>query len=240
MHHGIDSTSAMSVPKMPVSRPWRNQGYPEPMPSSYRVLVADDQLLVRVGILAVLREIGGYDCLPPVEDGARCIARCEFDPPDLLLLDINMPGANGLEVTQAVLARHPQVRIVVLTSHASAELAGQAMEAGARGFVSKDFVMDELALALRMVMAGRPYMSPDIALQAVAPQVAQTTAGQHCAGRQPRSGEAAASCADATPVRCAALHLAGTVQQGDRPRAGPEPQDRGIPPRRTHPAAGPA
>lgn len=139
------------------------------MASKHRVLVADDQLLVRVGILALLREIGGYDCLEPVEDGASCIRLCESDPPDLLLLDINMPGANGLEVTQAVLARHPQVRIVVLTGHASAELAGQALEAGARGFVSKDFVLDELALALRMVMAGRPYMSPDIAMQAMVP-----------------------------------------------------------------------
>lgn len=131
------------------------------------VFIADDQALVRAGVVAILKELGGFECIGTAEDGQRCLLACAKCPPDILLLDLNMPGSDGLHVAQAVHAAHPEVRIVILTSHTDAALARRALELGASGFVSKDFVLDELALALHSVAQGRAYLSPDVALATV-------------------------------------------------------------------------
>lgn len=135
--------------------------------SATRVLVADDQVLVRAGVAALLGQMEGFVCAGAVEDGARCLAACAAEAPDIVLLDLQMPGSDGLAVAEMLRARHPGVRIVILTSRAEAGLARRALALGAAGFVSKDFVLEELALALRTVVAGRVYLSPDVALAAV-------------------------------------------------------------------------
>ncbi|MFT3857314.1 MAG: response regulator transcription factor [Aquabacterium sp.] len=136
------------------------------MPNT-RVIVADDQVLVRAGIVAILEELGGYACVAAVSDGQQCIDACDRLLPDALLLDINMPGMDGLAVATHVRAAHPQVRILILTSSTGPELARKALELGVAGFVSKDFVLDELALALRSIADGRTYVSPDVALSTI-------------------------------------------------------------------------
>jgi DNA-binding NarL/FixJ family response regulator len=132
-----------------------------------RVIVADDQLLVRAGIQHLLQEIGGFVCIATVPDGEQALRACADDTPDILLLDMHMPGPDGLSVTQQVLARHPGVHVVILSSDTSADLARRTLAAGARGYVSKDFVLDELAAALKAIASGRVYLSPDIALAAM-------------------------------------------------------------------------
>ncbi len=138
-----------------------------PPPPARTVLVADDQVLVRAGVAALLADMDGFTCIGTVEDGPRCLQACAAQAPDILLLDLQMPGPDGMDVAQAVRQAHPLVRIVILTSHADAQRARRALALGAAGFVSKDFVLDELALALRSVAAGRSYLSPDVALAAV-------------------------------------------------------------------------
>lgn len=135
--------------------------------STTTVMVADDQVLVRAGVTALLSQLPGFECTAAVEDGERCLAACAERAPDVLLLDLDMPGRDGLEVAALVRERHPQVRVVILTGRAEAGLARRALALGAAGFVSKDFVLDELATALRSVVAGRPYLSPEIALAAM-------------------------------------------------------------------------
>lgn len=135
--------------------------------STTKVLVADDQVLVRAGVAALLAQLDGFACAGMVEDGAKCLAACAADAPDIVLLDLQMPGADGLTVARELRERHPDLRIVILTSRAEAGLARRALEIGVVGFVSKDFVLDELALALRTVVAGRTYLSPDVALATV-------------------------------------------------------------------------
>ncbi len=132
-----------------------------------RVIVADDQLLVRAGIQSLLADIDGFVCVDAVPDGDLALSACEANSPDILLLDMHMPGPDGLTVTQEVLKRHPAVSVVILSSDTSADLARRALAAGARGYVSKDFVLDELAAALKAIAAGRVYLSPDIALAAM-------------------------------------------------------------------------
>lgn len=128
-----------------------------------RVIVADDQLLVRAGIVAILEEMGGFECIASVSDGLRCIEACKQAPPHILLLDINMPGMDGLSVAQTIRQTHPQVRIVILTGSTRPDLARRALDIGVFGFVSKDFVLDELSMAMRCVKEGRIYISPDVA-----------------------------------------------------------------------------
>lgn len=134
---------------------------------SMSVLVADDQVLVRAGAEALINATPGFRCIGSVEDGQRCLAACARQQPDILLLDVQMPGPDGLQVAQSVRRQHPGVRIVILTSRVDSALARRALSEGAAGFVSKDFVLDELGLALRTVAAGRQYLSPDVALAAV-------------------------------------------------------------------------
>ena len=129
--------------------------------------MADDQVLVRAGVQALIDAMAGFRCIGAVEDGRRCLEACAHRAPDILLLDVQMPGPDGLQVAQQVRARHPQVRIVFLTSRVDAALARRALAEGAAGYVSKDFVLDELGLALRTVAGGRQYLSPEVALAAV-------------------------------------------------------------------------
>ena len=132
-----------------------------------RVLVADDQVLVRAGVAALLAQMPGFDCVGSAENGAQCLQACALLAPDILLLDLQMPDTDGLVVAQALRGQCPGLRVVILTSHASASHARQALAQGVAGFVSKDFVRDELAQALRCVAAGRPYISADVAMAAV-------------------------------------------------------------------------
>nr|WP_290672855.1 response regulator transcription factor [Aquabacterium sp.] len=132
-----------------------------------RVIVADDQILVRAGIVAILEDLGGFECIAAVDDGPRCLKACASTPPDILLLDLNMPSVNGLDVARAIRQTQPEIKIVILTSSTDADLAKRAIDLGVSGFVSKDFVLAELAMALHCVREGRVYLSPDIALSAV-------------------------------------------------------------------------
>jgi DNA-binding NarL/FixJ family response regulator len=184
-----------------------------------RVIVADDQVLVRAGIVAILEDMGGFECIVAVADGRHCMIACAENTPDILLLDIHMPDMNGLDVARTIRKTYPSVRIVILTSSTDAELARKAISMGAYGFVSKDFVLDELALAMRSVSEGRVYMS---------------------LGRHARQQRTQSTILDTQAARGAALHRSGPVQQGNRPRAGRERQDGGVPPRRADPAPGSA
>ncbi len=130
------------------------------------VFVADDQVLVRAGVEALVAGLPGFACVGSAGDGAACLRQLLESQPDILLLDLGMPGNDGLSVARVVRERHPAVRIVILTARTDAALAREALALGVAGYVSKDFVLDELALALRGALAGRCYVSPDVALAA--------------------------------------------------------------------------
>jgi DNA-binding NarL/FixJ family response regulator len=132
-----------------------------------RVLVADDQALVRVGIVALLGGLTGFRCVGCVDSGAAALAACSDDPPDVLLLDIRMPGLDGFAVAEEVHRRHPQTAVVFLSAQDDPALVRRAVDAGVLGFISKDSVLDELAHALASVAAGRRYLSPHLAVAAL-------------------------------------------------------------------------
>lgn len=126
----------------------------------WRVLVVDDQLLVQAGVAALLEPMPDFECVGCAGGGAQALALYEARQPDIVLLDIRMPGMDGLAVARALRERASPARIVFLSSEATPERVGQALEASALGLISKDFVLDELEHALRCVAAGRVYVSP--------------------------------------------------------------------------------
>lgn len=177
------------------------------------VLVADDQVLVRAGIAALLQGQPGMRLLDAVADGPSCLDACARCAPDLLLLDLQMPPSDGWQVAAAVRERHPEVRIVILTASGDPSLARRALELGCLGFVSKDFVLDELAMALRSVAGGRIYLSPTVALAAVRP------APSPAAGLSPRQRQVLRGIARGNPNKQIARDLGLSLKTVEYHRA---------------------
>lgn len=127
-----------------------------------RIVLADDQLLVRAGIRALLETIPGYAVAAECADGHSALAEVERHLPDVVLLDIAMPGPSGIEIARTLRQRDPTVRILILSSIDRQEVVEQALEAGVNGYLLKDFVLDELQQALSAVLADEAFLSPKI------------------------------------------------------------------------------
>jgi DNA-binding NarL/FixJ family response regulator len=126
-----------------------------------RVLIADDQPLMRAGFKAVLEATGSIEIVAEAGDGAAAIAAAEAHDPDVILMDIRMPGIDGIEATR----RLPRQRILVLTTFGLDEYIVEALRAGASGFMTKDAPAAELVAAVRAVAAGDAVLSPAVTRQ---------------------------------------------------------------------------
>lgn len=133
-------------------------------PARRTVLVVDDQAIVRAGVSAMLQNSTEYDVIGAVEDGARCLEEVAAQQPDFLLLDLRMPGLDGFAVLQGLPARSPGTSVLVLTAMDDAQSLQRALHHGAKGYISKDMVADELLYALRCVAGGRVYISPSVTM----------------------------------------------------------------------------
>ncbi|HKE19651.1 MAG TPA: response regulator transcription factor [Kofleriaceae bacterium] len=132
-----------------------------------RVLLADDHTLVRAGLRALLEDIEEVTDIIEAGDGRRALELIASDRPDVALLDIAMPGLNGLEVAERVASESPRTRLVILSMHQSPSHVAQALRAGAVGYLLKDAAAEELGLTLRAVSRGETYLSPAISRQVV-------------------------------------------------------------------------
>ena len=124
-----------------------------------RVLLADDHELVRAGVRRVLETTGGMTVVGEASRGDEALTLMEQLEPDLLLLDLHMPGGDGFEVLRKARDAGGGTRILVLSLHVQAEYVARAVREGADGYLSKDLAVQELPAAIRSVMAGRPYLS---------------------------------------------------------------------------------
>jgi DNA-binding NarL/FixJ family response regulator len=114
-----------------------------------RILVVDDHEIVRKGVCSLLAEQCDFEIVCDVADGMEAVAKAEEFRPDVIVLDISMPGIDGLEVARRVRKQLPQTAIVFLTQHTSAEVARQALQAGGNGYVSKSDIVNELISTIR-------------------------------------------------------------------------------------------
>ncbi len=132
-----------------------------------RVLLADDHTLVRAGIRALLTELPGVRVVAEAADGREAVELARIQQPNLVLMDISMKGLNGIEATAQLKRELPDVRVIILSMHASEEHVAQALQAGAAGYMLKDAATQELALAVAAVMRGEAYLSPVVSKQMV-------------------------------------------------------------------------
>lgn len=129
---------------------------------SIRVVLADDHVLVRAGLRKLLELIPDLVVVGEADDGLALIAQVSELQPDLVLMDIAMPGLNGLEATARVIKNWPYVRVIILSMHQNEGYVKQALRHGAAGYLLKDAAPLELEVALQTVMRGETYLSPAV------------------------------------------------------------------------------
>ena len=127
-----------------------------------RVLVVDDQRTVREGLTALLDLVPDVELVGAAEDGARALELVGERRPDVVLMDLRMPGMDGVEATARIRATDPQVAVVVLTTHADDESVFSALRAGARGYLTKDAGIAEITRALTVVRDGQVLLEPSV------------------------------------------------------------------------------
>lgn len=132
-----------------------------------RVLLADDHTLVRAGIRALLGAIPDVEIVGEAGDGQQALALIAETRPDVALVDVSMPGLNGLDLAARVSREVPQTRVAVLSMHGTPGHVAQALRSGVKGYVLKDAAAEELPLLLRAVMRGETYLSPSISKHVV-------------------------------------------------------------------------
>lgn len=130
-----------------------------------RVLVVDDHDLVRTGISRMLADIDGLQVIGQAESGEVAIRKCRELKPDVVLMDVKMPGIGGLEATRKLLRSQPDTKVIAVTICEEDPFPTRLLQAGAAGYLTKGAALDEMIQAIRMVFAGQRYISPQIAQQ---------------------------------------------------------------------------
>jgi two-component system invasion response regulator UvrY len=130
-----------------------------------RVLVADDHDLVRMGITRMLADVEGIDVVGEATTGEEALRLCRELTPQVVLMDIKMPGIGGLEATRKMAYQFPDVRVVVVTACDDDPFPNRLLKAGASGFVTKGTALSEMVLAIKSVAAGKRYICPQVAQQ---------------------------------------------------------------------------
>jgi DNA-binding NarL/FixJ family response regulator len=130
--------------------------------SEVRVVVADDQATVREGLVALLGLLPGITVVAEAPDGQQALALVAEHAPEVLLLDLRMPGLDGIATTRRLAAEHPGTAVVILTSYADDESVVEALAAGARGFLTKNANRTEISRAVTAAAAGLGTLSPEV------------------------------------------------------------------------------
>lgn len=146
---------------------------------SIRILLVDDHSVVRMGLAAVLSLEEDFVIVAEAEDGAQALEKYRAEQPDIVLMDVRMPGMGGLDALRALRATWPAARVLMLTTSELDEDIQRAIEAGACGYLQKSVTRDELARAIRNVRAGGRYMP-----EATERRLSQISKRKHLSNRE--------------------------------------------------------
>ena len=151
-----------------------------PIPGPLRVLLADDHAVVRKGIREFLEEDGEVTVVAEASDGAEAVRLAGEHRPAVAVLDVQMPGLNGIEATRQIKAAYPEIRVLILTAYDEDPYVFALLRAGADGYVLKNADPDDLVRAVKAVAGGGKVLAPDIAAKVVA----QVTSGKPAAAQE--------------------------------------------------------
>ncbi len=132
------------------------------MDKKQRILIVDDHTLLRAGLRALLAQDPGIEIVGEASDGRDAVRAVGQLTPNLVLMDLTMPGMNGIEAVTEIKRRYPDVRVLVMTLHKTEEFIHASLKAGADGYILKDATHDELRVAIRSVLQGKTYLSMDV------------------------------------------------------------------------------
>jgi DNA-binding NarL/FixJ family response regulator len=129
---------------------------------SIRILLADDHRILREGLRSLLAQQPGITVVGEASDGESAVALARDLRPDLVIMDVVMPGLDGVAATRRIRAECPDTRVIALSMHSDRRFVSEMLRAGALGYLVKDSAFEELSLAVKTVMANRPYLSAAI------------------------------------------------------------------------------
>ena len=145
------------------------------------ILLADDHRMIREGLRALLEREADMKVVAEADDGKAAVEMARKYKPSVAVLDLAMPGVNGIDAAQQIIAASPRTRVIILSVHADRRFVTASLHAGAAGYVLKDSAFEELAHAVRVAAAGQTYLSPVVARTVVEDYV----------GRSPRQRSSA-------------------------------------------------
>jgi two-component system response regulator NreC len=141
------------------------------------IILADDHPVVRRGMQTLLERVRDFSIVGVAADGLEAVRLTETLKPDILVLDLMMPGLSGLEALRILRDRSPQTRIVILSMHRSSAFVVQALQSGAAGYVLKESTEENLVRAVREAAAGRRFLSPPVTEIAISAYIEQSKTG---------------------------------------------------------------
>ncbi|HET8671441.1 MAG TPA: response regulator transcription factor [Candidatus Saccharimonadales bacterium] len=145
---------------------------------SIRVLIVDDHESVREGLQTLLAEEPDFEVVGTAGDGVAAVAMAESTKPDVVVMDLVMPGLDGIEATRRIHNNNPQARVLVLTTFADDQRVREAIQAGATGYLLKDVLKADLLRALRDAAVGRPSLHPEVQQHLMREVAGKTTSVQ--------------------------------------------------------------
>lgn len=135
--------------------------------NKYTILIAEDYALIRAGIRSLLTAEPDLEVVAEVDNGKDAVRQAVALNPSLVLMDLSMPGSNGMEAIGEIKRRNPDIRILVLTMHKTDEYIQEALRMGASGYILKESSYNELITGVRTVLSGKIYLSPDVSERVV-------------------------------------------------------------------------
>lgn len=137
------------------------------MTAKYRIMIVENHALLRAGLRMILERQGDLEVIAESDNGNHAIQLAVKLAPDLILMDLNMPGMNGIEATRAIKARVPATKVLILTMHKTDEYIHESLKAGADGYLLKDAMPTEFNTAVHSLLNGKSYLSPDVSERVV-------------------------------------------------------------------------
>ena len=137
------------------------------MERKHTIIIAEDHALLRAGMRALLSSVPDLEVIAEVENGKDAVRLACTLNPTLVLMDLSMPGSNGLEAIAEIRRRAPEIKLLVVTMHKTDEYIHEALRTGASGYILKESSHDDLIAAIRTVLAGKVFLSPDVSERVV-------------------------------------------------------------------------